>query len=70
MGTSLRNKLFLKESSPNFASIFSEFKGTLMQIWKCAKHVEDFALKHLLRFKIYLPETCEKFVYRHSETIE
>ena len=41
-----------------------------MQIWKCAKHVEDFALKHLLPLKIYLPETCEKFVYRHSETIE
>ena len=49
-----------------------------MHIWKSAnifvfiwkKYVEDFTLKHLL-----LSETCarkisEKFVYKHSETIE
>ena len=44
-----------------------------MQIWKSARIfvfiwkqcVEDFTLKHLLLFEI-----CEKFVYKHSETIE
>ena len=53
------------------------FKGTVMQIWKSAnifvfirKYVEDFTLKHLLLFEIYARETCEKFVYKHSETIE
>ena len=53
------------------------FKGTLMQIWKSAnmfffkwKYVEDFTLKHLLRFEICAREICEKYVYKHSETIE
>ena len=53
-------------------------KGTLMQIWKSAnifvlkwKHrVEDFTLKHLLLFDISARDICEKFVYKHSETIE
>ena len=32
--------------------------------------VEDFTLKLLLYFKICAREICEKFVYKHSETIE
>ena len=27
-------------------------------------------LKHLLRFEICAREICEKFVYKHSETID
>ena len=34
------------------------------------KSFEDFTLKHLLRFETYTCEICEKFVYKHSETIE
>ena len=53
-------------------------KGTLMQIWKSANifvfiwkwYVEDFTLKHLLLFETCAHEICEKFVYKHSETIE
>ena len=49
------------------------FKGTLMQIWKSANiyvfiwrwYAEDLTLKHLLLFQI-----CEKFAYKHSETLE
>ena len=49
-----------------------------MQIWKSAnifafvgkRYVEDFSLKHLLLFEIYTREICERFVYKHSETIE
>ena len=33
-------------------------------------YVEDFTLKLLLLSKICVRETCEKFVYKHSETIE
>ena len=32
--------------------------------------IEDFTLKHLLLFEICEHEICEKFVYKHSETIE
>ena len=32
-------------------------------------NVEDFILKHLLLFEICAHEICEKFVYKHSETI-
>ena len=53
-------------------------KGTLMQIWKSSnifiltwkQYDEDFTIKHLLLFEICVREICEKFVYRHSETIE
>ena len=45
-----------------------------MQIWKSAnmeiirkQYVED---SHLLHFDICAREICEKFVYKHSETIE
>ena len=52
-------------------------KGTLMQIWKSViifvfiwkYYVEDFTLKHLLFFEICARAICEKFVYKHSETI-
>ena len=32
--------------------------------------VEDFTLRHLLLFETCKPEIAEKFVYKHSETIE
>ena len=34
------------------------------------KKVEDFTFKHLLISEIRAREICEKFVYKHSETIE
>ena len=33
-------------------------------------YVEDFTIKQLLLFEICACEKCEKFVYKHSETIE
>ena len=56
----------------------TDVKGTLTPIWKSAhifvfmwkKYVEDFTLKYLLLFEIYARKICEKFVYKHSETIE
>ena len=33
-------------------------------------YAEDFTLKDLLRFEICMREICEKFAYKHSETIE
>ena len=61
-----------------FLRFHNFIKGTLTQIWKSANifdftwkyFVEDFTLKHLLRFEICAREICEKFVYKHSETIE
>ena len=55
-----------------------QLKGTLMQIWKTAnifvfrwrQYVEYFILKYLLLFEICAREIYEKFVYKHSETIE
>ena len=49
-----------------------------MQIWKSAnmfvfirkQYVEDFTVKYLLLFEICTRKICEKFVYKHSETIE
>ena len=32
--------------------------------------MDDFTLKRLLRFEICAREIREKFVYKHSETIE
>ena len=53
------------------------FKGTLMHIWKSAnifvfiwKYAKDFTFKHLLLSEICAREIYEKFVYKHSETIE
>ena len=54
------------------------FKGTLMQIWKSTNifvyiwkyHDDDFRLKHVLLFEMCAKEICEKFVYKHSETID
>ena len=34
------------------------------------KDVEDFTLKHFLLFEVCARETCENFVYKHSETRE
>ena len=33
-------------------------------------YVEDFTLKYLLLSEICAREICEKFAYKHSETIE
>ena len=48
-----------------------------MQIWKSAKifvfiweYVEDFKLKDFSLSEICACEISEKFVYKHSETIE
>ena len=49
-----------------------------MEIWKPAniflfiwkQSFEDFTVKHLLLFEICAREVGEKFVYKHSETIE
>ena len=50
-----------------------------MQIWKYSqyirphlkkKHIGDFTFEHLLLFEICAREIFEKFVYKHSETIE
>ena len=56
----------------------SKGKGKLMHIWKSAnifvfiwkKYVEDSILKNPLLFEICAREIHEKFVYRHSQTIE
>ena len=56
----------------------TKIKGKQMQIWKCAnilvsiwkKYAEDFPLEHLLLLEIWAHEICEKFVYKHSTTIE
>ena len=32
--------------------------------------VEDITLIHILFFEICAREICEKFIYKHSETIE
>ena len=56
----------------------SMFKGTLTQIWKSAcqylrfdiKICWNFILKHLLLFEICARQIREKFVYKHSKTIE
>ena len=34
------------------------------------KYVENFTLKHLLLFEICTRKICEKFVYKHLETLE
>ena len=49
-----------------------------MQIWKSAhifffiwkNYVEGFTLKHLFLFEIYARKICQKFPYKHLETIE
>ena len=56
----------------------SSFKDTPMRIWKSAnifvfmskQYNEDFTIKHLLLSEICAREIYEKFVYKHSETIE
>ena len=70
----VKHRKILCESNSNIVWL----KGTLMQNRKSANifcctwkwYVEDFTLKHLLHFEICTRETCEKFVYKHSEAIE
>ena len=33
-------------------------------------YVEDFSLEDLFLFEICAGEICEKFIYKHAETIE
>ena len=74
--------LFCFCDRPKFLFQFNSFryilKGTLMQIWKSVnmfvfiwkEYAEGFAVKHLLLSELHAREICEKFVYKHSETIE
>ena len=66
-------------STPSWRALINYlFEDTLMQISKSANilvfiwkyFVEDFTLKHLLRFEMRPREICEKFVYKHSEAIK
>ena len=58
--------------------MFRNLKGSLLQIWKSANifvviwklYVEGFTLKHFLLFETCARKIREKFVYKHSETIE
>ena len=48
-----------------------------MQIWKSGNilvfiwklYVEDFTLKQVSHFELCARELCERFVYKHSETM-
>ena len=54
------------------------FKGTLIcrfgnlpiRLHIKKKYVEGITLKQVLLFEICAREVCEKFAYKHSETIE
>ena len=52
------------------------FKATVMWFKNLSRsfthenNMSKFHIKYLLRFEIYAREICEKFVYKHSETIE
>ena len=48
------------------------FKGALLQIFGFTRkyYVEDFTLKHFLRFEIFACEIYEEFVCKHSEATE
>ena len=76
-------KLTAGKKTFNFGDIRVEtllvkIKGTLMHYWKSANifafiwkyYLKDFTLKHLLLSEICAREIYEKFVYKHSETIE
>ena len=68
----------LLETTEKYRSLQNQvIMGTRMQIWKSDNtfifiliYVEDFTQKHLLLFETWAREMCEKFVYKHSETIE
>ena len=62
----------------SFDNLLYNFIVTLIQIWKSAYiivliwklYAEDFTLKQFLLFEICTLEICDKFVHKHSETIE
>ena len=78
INTFVSNTVWDLIQNSNHLRYHKDLKGILMQIWKCGNilvviwkyHVEDFTLKHLLLFEICAREIFEKFVYKHSETIE
>ena len=45
-------------------------KSTNISVFIRKEYVEGFILKHLLLSEICAREICEKFVYKHSETIK
>ena len=58
--------------------INNSIRSTLMQTWKSPsifvfiwkQYFEGFTLKHLLLFEICARKICERFIYKHPETIE
>ena len=51
--------------------IGEELVGSLFVfVFISEEYVENFTLNHLLLFEICACEICEKFVYKHGETIE
>ena len=71
---SVESKITLLDSEMSLTlipkRIWQLLKETLMQIWKSPsphENVEDLPLQHFLLFEIC---AREKFVYKHSETIE
>ena len=68
----------LKPADQPESSFSSHFKGTLMQIWKSAYMFvfiekyspENFTFLILGILELYKRKVYEKFVYKHTETIE
>ena len=68
---SAKSKSFLFKSLSLILLIINNYWQlviTAVFVWK--EYVEDFTFKHLLLVEICAREICEKFVYKHSETIE
>ena len=42
----------------------------VLKLYQLVQSFENLTLKKFLLFEICARETCEKFVYKHSETIE
>ena len=45
-------------------------KSANIFVFRWKYYVEDFTIIHLLLSEICTHELCEKFAYKHSETIE
>ena len=42
----------------------------VLKLYQLVQSFENLTLKHFLLFELCARETCEKFVYKHSETTE
>ena len=51
-------------------TILSCQRYTIADFKICQYHVDGFTLKYVLLFELCAREICEKFVYKHSETLE